>query len=56
MSIHECLSLPPEDRSIALWLQSEESPGRKGRRAVESTGSRKVRVGVTENNRPNHLG
>ena len=32
--------------------RSEESPGRRGRRAVESTGSRKVRVGVTENNRP----
>ena len=31
--------------------QSEESPGRRGRRAVESTGSRKVTVCVTENNR-----
>ena len=33
-------------------FQREESPGRIGRRAVESTGSRKVRVGVTENNHP----
>jgi len=33
-------------------LRSEESPGRKGRRAVESTDSRKVMGGVTEKNRP----